>query len=218
MSEENMNKNLEHTLENTPENMNTEESSNKGYQKDYHNNINDDRHKLLNNFFKRLWGTIKLMGTKKTLKFFLPSASTTVVMCIIALLVFFFPENEWSTFNPEDDDKLIMQTESSTSETKEKETVTITATPSNEPEQQETQIDSTYGYQEEYVPTEDNNYVEQVPTTVYETPIVVPIEPTISVPVTTITGTTTIIDDNDSDNVTTVTDESSRRENTQDSQ
>lgn len=68
------------------------------------------------NIFKtyriKMWETLKRMGTKKALKFLMPSASTTTAMVLIAVLIFFFPENEWSRFYPDNkEDTLITRSE-----------------------------------------------------------------------------------------------------------
>lgn len=99
---------------------------------------------------KYIYDTLKLMkkwGTKRSIQYLLPSTSTFVTIILLGVLIFTFPENEWSQFNRESAGKLIT-TSSTPSELPEEKppvvppaTVTVTETPQQKP----SQADTTYG-------------------------------------------------------------------------
>lgn len=99
---------------------------------------------------KYIYDTLELMkkwGTKRSIQYLLPSTSTFVAIILLGVLIFTFPENEWSQFNRESAGKLIA-TSSTPTESPQEQTPVVppaTVTVTETPQQQPSQADTTYG-------------------------------------------------------------------------
>lgn len=67
-------------------------------------------------YVQQVWKVLKDMGAWKAMKYLTPHASTTAAVVVLAVLVFLFPENQWSQFNRDSDEKLITTSETPSEE------------------------------------------------------------------------------------------------------